>query len=206
MPEYVVTDAIANLTAYLRDGDSDNYYAQYIKSYFSYDEDARSYALRLVIHYTGDVHQPLHATSLVDNDYPSGDRGGNDEKLPEIEGAKNLHSVWDSIIYEYTGYADLPFNTSDWNTLGDNIADMQDSYDVPSRDYYVNNSEQWAAESLEFSENVVYPDVVVGEALSDEYLARAAPIAEQRVVYGARRLAEQIKYIYGDNSTETFTQ
>lgn len=63
------------------------------------EDDAKSTALRLLIHYAGDVHQPLHATSRVDGDYPSGDFGGNAVKLPSVDGASNLHSVWDSVIY-----------------------------------------------------------------------------------------------------------
>ena len=41
------------------------------------DEERLSYALRLLIHYIGDIHQPLHAISRVDSKYPKGDAGGN---------------------------------------------------------------------------------------------------------------------------------
>jgi hypothetical protein len=41
------------------------------------DEERLSYALRLLIHFIGDIHQPLHATSRVDSSYPKGDAGGN---------------------------------------------------------------------------------------------------------------------------------
>jgi hypothetical protein len=111
-----------------------------------------------------------------------------------------LHAVWDSVIYEFTGYPTLPFSTSAWNTLGNNVDSMTVKYDVPSSEYYQANVEQWAAESLDLSESTVYPGVVVNQPLSDAYLAKAAPAAEQRIVYGGRRLAEQIKYIYGSNS------
>jgi hypothetical protein len=63
--------------------------------------------MRLLIHYAGDIHQPLHATSRVDDNYPSGDRGGNSFPLPAKDGTKNLHAVWDSVLYEYTGYETL---------------------------------------------------------------------------------------------------
>ena len=61
----------------------------------------RSYALRLLIHYVGDVHQPLHSTSRVNAEFPAGDRGGNSFPLPNHYAANNLHSVWDSVIYEF---------------------------------------------------------------------------------------------------------
>jgi len=67
------------------------------------EADGLSTAMRLLMHYTGDIHQPLHATSRVDKEYPAGDRGGNSFPVPSIDGAKNLHSVWDSVIYTEAG-------------------------------------------------------------------------------------------------------
>jgi hypothetical protein len=80
-----VVDCLENLTEWLS-GSNDTYlqssYYKTIKSYFPNESDARSFALRLVIHYVGDLHQPLHTVSEVDYEYPAGDRGGNEEKLP----------------------------------------------------------------------------------------------------------------------------
>lgn len=61
----------------------------------------QSYALRLLIHYLGDIHQPLHCLSRIDSNYPAGDVGGNDFPLPNHYEAKNLHSVWDAVVYEF---------------------------------------------------------------------------------------------------------
>jgi len=47
------------------------------------DLDGLSIALRLVIHYCGDIHQPLHSTARVDSNYPRGDFGGNTFYIPE---------------------------------------------------------------------------------------------------------------------------
>jgi len=81
-----------------------------IVSKFSYESDQRSFVLRLIVHYVGDLHQPEHSTALVDSKYPSGDRGGNSEKIPSKDGANNLHAVWDSVVYEYTGRPSLVSN------------------------------------------------------------------------------------------------
>jgi S1/P1 Nuclease len=40
-------------------------------------KQAESFILRLLIHYIGDIHQPLHATAKVNPNYPKGDMGGN---------------------------------------------------------------------------------------------------------------------------------
>jgi len=71
------------------------------------EQEQKSYALRLLIHYIGDLHQPLHATARVNPQYKKGDAGGNFVAIPAIGGAKNLHSVWDSVNYLYTGTPSL---------------------------------------------------------------------------------------------------
>jgi hypothetical protein len=46
-------------------------------------------ALRYLVHFVGDIHQPLHAIS-------DADLGGNCERLdPPVGEAKNLHALWD---------------------------------------------------------------------------------------------------------------
>jgi len=104
---YDIVGALENLTNWLTNTGSDYkssyYYAQVIKN-FPVEADARSFALRMIIHYVGDIHQPLHTVAEVDSTYPSGDMGGNKEYLPSICGASNLHAVWDSVAYNYCGY------------------------------------------------------------------------------------------------------
>ena len=56
---------------------------------------ARVVALRILLHVTGDLHQPLHAATRVSRAYPEGDAGGNYVHLPRQATAKNLHAYWD---------------------------------------------------------------------------------------------------------------
>ncbi len=46
-------------------------------------------ALKFVVHFVGDIHQPLHVSHARD-------RGGNDIKVTFFENRTNLHSLWDS--------------------------------------------------------------------------------------------------------------
>ena len=94
--------ALTNFMMNTGDYESTTYYQQ-IVSHFDYTDDQRSFALRLIIHYVGDVHQPLHSTAEVDDEFPTGDRGGNSEKVPSQGGADNLHAIWDSVVYQFTG-------------------------------------------------------------------------------------------------------
>lgn len=108
--DHTVSEAIQSITDWInKENDfTSNYEYQQIMSHGikgHTEADGLSTAMRLLMHYTGDVHQPLHATSRLNNEYPAGDRGGNSFPVPSIDGAKNLHSVWDSVVYaEATDY------------------------------------------------------------------------------------------------------
>lgn len=72
------------------------------------DENAskadRLEALKWIVHFVGDLHQPLHAVDEF--------RGGNDIKLPIFGSPKcgdydcNLHWAWDSELLTHTGYSE----------------------------------------------------------------------------------------------------
>ena len=61
-------------------------------------------ALKWLVHFVGDLHQPLHAIDEA--------RGGNDIKLAVFGSPKcgdydcNLHWAWDTLLLEHTGYSE----------------------------------------------------------------------------------------------------
>ena len=69
----------------------------------STDKNAQAQALRFIIHFVGDIHQPLHCATRVTSANPEGDRGGNLVSI-KIPGSQrqlkttNLHSYWDGGI------------------------------------------------------------------------------------------------------------
>jgi len=56
-------------------------------------ERERLEALKYLVHFIGDMHQPLHASN-------NHDRGGNDVTVTFVGRQTNLHAVWDSGIIE----------------------------------------------------------------------------------------------------------
>ena len=56
----------------------------------------RATALRYIIHFVGDMHQPLHAS---DND----DQGGNCTAIQFFDQPRpaNLHSIWDTLLIQH---------------------------------------------------------------------------------------------------------
>jgi hypothetical protein len=63
---------------------------------------ARADALKFIVHFVGDIHQPLHV-SFADN------RGGNNIKVKFFNRDSNLHKVWDSGIIGRAGLSDAEF-------------------------------------------------------------------------------------------------
>lgn len=79
---------------------------------------AMSNAIRLLMHYMGDIHQPLHCVSRVDDAYPSGDKGGNAFPTKSHYGTKELHAVWDKVLYEFHVTEAVPLTDDDWVNQG----------------------------------------------------------------------------------------
>jgi hypothetical protein len=64
-------------------------------------KQAESFILRLLIHYIGDIHQPLHNVARINRNNKEGDKGGNKFNLSPVNNVTNLHYLWDSVLYEY---------------------------------------------------------------------------------------------------------
>jgi S1/P1 Nuclease len=64
------------------------------------DDDERAVALCWVFHLVGDVHQPLHTSTLFTTDFPHGDRGGTRFYIREIghKTTEHLHGYWDALV------------------------------------------------------------------------------------------------------------
>ena len=71
-----VVEAIKKYTAILKDSE---------------DHQARLVALKFLVHFVGDIHQPLHVGYAHD-------RGGNDVSVEFFNQKTNLHRVWDTMI------------------------------------------------------------------------------------------------------------
>ena len=142
----------------------------------SQPRQARAEALKFLVHFLGDVHQPMHAG------YPH-DRGGNGyqiqyrgEGAPEGEGT-NLHGVWDYWLLRSAGL-DLPTHADRLQAMP--APDTASAVPGPA-------AQAWAIESCRLIHSeALYPR---GHRIGDDYLERYRPLAEQRVRLAAARLA-----------------
>merc|ERR1712166_492081 len=128
--------------------------------------------------------------SRVDDKYPAGDRGGNSFKTQTHYKAKELHAVWDKVVYEFHVTEKVPITDDDWVNQGVIAARIMkenpESEIDPSMDPAV-----WALESFEIASTFVYKGLVEGvDLLNTEYMTEGQKIAEKRIATGGYRLAK----------------
>lgn len=70
--------------------------------------------LHFLIHYVGDIHQPLHGASMVSSRFPKGDKGGNDFKIKHKDG--DLHTLWDKAV-DFMPNIRAPLNDNNFDIL-----------------------------------------------------------------------------------------
>jgi len=175
-----------------------------IANYFDTEADRESFALRLLIHYVGDIHQPCHGMTRVDSEYPEGDRGCNSLHLKSKDGASNLHAVWDSVIYQFTGHQGLPLWDSTWVSYGKWSADIESMYpiDESKMPLAYNQPFVWADEDVGFGPQV-YDGVTSAGTLSNAYVTQAQDITGSRINYAGVRLAQMVSDIFKSRATRS---
>lgn len=156
----------------------------------------RAFALRVLMHAVGDIHQPLHTVSRYTPRHPQGDRGGND--FPVVSGVvggrdDTLHILWDRGLGLFDALA-----TRDDSPAGAAVRRLaaELSRDVARGDLPAvaeRNPQIWADEGLRLAEDYVYPGIEEGEAPSAEYLQRAEPVVRRQLLLAAYRLADLLE-------------
>ena len=157
--------------------------------------------LKFLIHFFGDVHQPLHAGR-------KSDQGGNAIHV-HLEGrTTNLHSVWDSAILEKY----LKTN---------NVSYLEYSEFLFKRINEFENFRHWietclqqdcaleaAEESAQYACEFAYTDIsgnpiVSGQLLETEYLEERMVVVEERLAAAGVRLATVLNSIFTKIKTDT---
>jgi hypothetical protein len=169
------------------------------------DSDARqrAQALRFIIHFVGDIHQPLHCATRVTKGLPEGDRGGNSFSLvfPGKDGGVrkvNLHSYWDGGINNFPkpGPNFAPPSPAQIAPAAARIAaefpDTDDGWKAGGPDGF----EVWAQESTELAGTVAYNKIKPNSQPSQSYKRAAFETVQRRVAWGGYRLAELLNSIW----------
>jgi S1/P1 nuclease len=176
--------------------------------------DARIEALRLLAHFIGDVHQPLHV-SFADT------CGGCTVRVMTPGGRMSLHELWDVELlkedlkrrYENE---DAPEQSDEeimkndvaphWRLLARELMvvktpDVVETKNGIDSDWNTEaippdiDVRRWAAESLRLSQSSLLH--VTGE-VTDEYVDQAIPVMEKRLREAGLRLAAVLEAVFSD--------
>ncbi len=134
--------------------------------------------LKMLIHFVGDLHQPLHVGR-------GEDKGGNDIQVRWFKDGSNLHRVWDSDMIDYYGmsYTELSDNTTALSKT--QIIEIQKGSII-----------DWVYDSQHLAKKV-YASANVGEKLSYRYMYNYFPIVRSQLQKGGIRLAKILNEIFG---------
>jgi len=154
-------------------------------------------ALYLLIHFVGDLHQPLHATTLFSDKFPTGDVGGNEYKI-NYQNYKNLHAFWDSGANLWPDDPQRPLAPTAAQKLNSTASELMRKYPPSTfgdrlKDYKVEN---WAYESFAIARDVAYKAPQAPSALPTDYIKSAQDACAAQVALGGYRLAQIIHDIF----------
>ncbi len=144
-------------------------------------KEDRVEALKFLVHFVGDLHQPLHC---VDR---NGDKGGNRRLVffGERKKAVSLHSVWDTLILPRSKGKQ---SVAEYGTLLNARITVKQLKSWPK-----GTPAEWAVESWKLAKECVYTaDVPVDgdpPKLTEEYLAKAQPVVDEQIQKAGVRLA-----------------
>lgn len=141
-------------------------------------------ALSFVVHFVGDLHQPLH---VGENE----DQGANAVKADYgVAPGRNLHSIWDGVLAERAITSARPPLVRRYSA-------------VEKSRLATGNLEDWARESYEISRDFLYPIAFGGKlpcagpmptkvVWTNAAIEQAIPIVDERIERAGLRLARML--------------
>eukprot|EP00049_Salpingoeca_infusionum_P009924 m.168737 g.168737 ORF g.168737 m.168737 type:complete len:301 (+) comp14483_c1_seq4:191-1093(+) len=196
--DFCVAGAIMNYT---------NQLVQYVKKPSSLPIEQVRDALKFVIHFVGDIHQPLHTGFHFD-------QGGNLDKVTFFGKATNLHSCWDTYIIErmlsqtygteakwQAFLADAIKNgeyakeAAGWAKCSDATSgSCINAIAVDGIHYACKNAYECVPNG---DEPCPVEKVIANPKLDETYYNQAVPIVNLRIAQGAVRLAAFLDGVFG---------
>jgi hypothetical protein len=181
-PSFCVVKSIQNYTAILTSEAPNPFQCDFTDG----DEPC---ALEFLVHFAGDVHQPLHV-SYAD------DEGGNKVQVYFYDELTNLHKVWDDLMIERWN-SDFDSATQELETMISNDPSIVNQY------LSVTDPILWANESFGYVLSTVYNfDSYKGDipVLGDTYYQNNLPIVKQRLIAAGVRLGQLLNNILGNSN------
>jgi len=143
-------------------------------------KDERLEALRLLAHFVGDVHQPLHVS------HPDG-RGGNTIDVVFDGKETNLHRLWDGDLLKRRLREVGARRGPRWRPYAQSLADRTTA-EQRRRWAKQTDPREWAEESLVLARAHTFA-IREGQRLGDRYYEASMPVVSERLAQAGVRLA-----------------
>ncbi len=145
------------------------------------DAVAKENALKFIVHFVGDLHQPLHVGRPED-------RGGNDIRINFDGKNSNLHALWDSLMIVKTPMSHVDY--ANWLERGKAFGPI---YDLPSFAFSTIIAEDMNArrEIYNFS-----PGTDGTIRVTEAYYKRNVDLMNRQLLTGGKRLATLLNSLF----------
>jgi nuclease S1 len=144
--------------------------------------DDRAEALKFVVHFVGDIHQPMHAVGEA--------KGGNGIHVRFFDSDRcgsyecNLHGVWDTDLIEHAGLEREEYAQHEEQLIGANkLEALADG-----------TPQQWANESHQLAQAAWVPD---GTDLNKLYYEKQIKVVDRQLALAGLRLAKLLNESIG---------
>lgn len=146
----------------------------------------KAFALRMILHLAGDIHQPFHAVGKVSHAHPHGDLGGN-RTLVQAPGVINVHAFWDS-----TAGLLEEVSLDQWKNKIPAYAKRLKK-DFPKAQFMPALNmppQQWAEESFKLAVKYGYNALPADALIDAPYRRDAQKVIAERLALGGYRLGD----------------
>jgi hypothetical protein len=166
------------------------------------DEEKAIY-MTWLFHLVGDIHQPLHCVALFSEQFPTGDKGGNDAFIRIRSSPVKLHAMWDGLLGTGTSPGSINSDVREIEAvMKEEAADVKKELDAHQ------SFESWGREGQEVARTVVYLNGELKVAASkarriatdadvptapDGYAQNCGKVARVQVGKAGMRLAEEVR-------------
>jgi hypothetical protein len=103
-----------------------------------------------LFHLVGDIHQPLHCTNVYSEQFPNGDKGGNDAFIRIRSSPVKLHAMWDGLLGTGTSAGSIGADVKEIEAITKGTAEIQKELDAHQ------TFDSWGRKGQELARRVVY--------------------------------------------------
>lgn len=144
------------------------------------ETETKKMYLRLLVHFIGDLHQPLHVGGRPE------DLGGNRVRVLWFGDSTNLHSVWDERLVDFQ-----KLSYSEWASELDHTSKSE------RKSWQEQPLEEWFYESYSLAQGIYAGITQPNQRLSFRYNFDNISTVNQQLLKGGIRLAGLLNEIFG---------